>query len=105
MTSQEWSECTDLSRMEELVLFRASKRKLQLFAVACCRRAWNALTDPTHRDLVDATERFADGSLSAEALKKVRDVVHCPDQTGWDLRRYLTMAVLHLNDGESAGFA
>jgi hypothetical protein len=43
---------------------KPSERKLRLFAVACCRRAWDRL-DADGRAVVEASERLADGAASA----------------------------------------
>lgn len=66
----EWLACTDPWEMLEFLERRASDRKLRLFAVACCRRAWPLSSDPRHREAVEADERAADGSLSEAEFAK-----------------------------------
>ena len=39
MTEQDWQCCTDPTPLLVFLRGRASKRKLRLFAVACCRQA------------------------------------------------------------------
>jgi hypothetical protein len=65
---REWLECTDPVPMLQLLRGRAGDRKLLLFACACCRRAWNQLTDLRSRRAVEAAERYADGEVSAQEL-------------------------------------
>lgn len=67
MTEQEWLACTDPQPMLEF-LSKASDRKLRLFAVACCRRIWDRITDQHSRDAVDAAEEYADQRLSPLGL-------------------------------------
>ncbi len=45
-----------------------SRRKLRLFAVACCRRVLTLLRDPRSRNAVEASAYYADGLLSEESL-------------------------------------
>jgi hypothetical protein len=69
MTEQEWLECTDPQKMLALVQGKASDRKLRLFACACCRRIWEALS-PDGRRVVNIAAKYADGLLTAEDLDK-----------------------------------
>jgi hypothetical protein len=46
-----------------------SERKLKLFACACCRRVWRALTDARSRGAVEATERWLEGGASDAVLE------------------------------------
>jgi hypothetical protein len=39
------------------------------FSVACCRRVWPLITDPRSRAVVEATEAYLAGQLTAEAAQ------------------------------------
>src|SRR4051812_27648773 len=69
MTEAEWNACTDPRPMLEFVRGEASDRKLRLFAVACCRKAWDLLTDPRSRYAVEVAEAFADGKVFRTKLR------------------------------------
>ncbi|MFO0879467.1 MAG: hypothetical protein U0840_19135 [Gemmataceae bacterium] len=51
---------------------RVSKRKLRLFACACCRRIWNVIPDARYRAAVETSERFADGLCDRSELQLAR---------------------------------
>lgn len=68
MTEAEWLSCTDPEPMLEFVRGKVSERKLRLFAVACCRRVGNLLTDGYSRKALRTVERYADAAVSAEKL-------------------------------------
>jgi hypothetical protein len=60
-------------------LTKAGKRKVRLFAVACCRQIWGMVPEEA-RDLVEAAERYADGLTdkagllaAAARLERARD--------------------------------
>jgi hypothetical protein len=69
MTDAEWLACGEPMQMLRLLHGRASERKLRLFVVACCRGIWEGLRDVRSRTAVEVAERFADGLVSAEALR------------------------------------
>jgi len=68
MTEREW--LGQLSLMPKLQYLKgsASDRKLRLFACACCRRAWDRLSDQRSRSAVEAAEQFADGAIDSNNL-------------------------------------
>jgi hypothetical protein len=51
---------------------KTGRRKLRLFACACCRRGWNLFHGyPDYAALVDAAEQFADAELPNAALQRL----------------------------------
>jgi hypothetical protein len=69
MTEVEWLACNDPDRMLEFLKDRARKRKLQLFACACCRRAWHLLPDGRTRQALETAERFTEGLATKDELE------------------------------------
>jgi len=45
MTKSKWSTCKDSTPLLVFLRDTASERKLRLFAVACCRRIWDRISD------------------------------------------------------------
>ena len=82
MTEAEWLACADPQQLVKFLLqdgfyggsarlaaeARVGKRKLRLFACACCRRIWHLLPDQQAREVVQVAERYADGLATREEL-------------------------------------
>jgi hypothetical protein len=72
MSEGEWWWCQQPQMM--LLFLRnnceLSRRKARLFAVACCRRVWHLLVHECSREAVTTGERFADGLVSPEELRR-----------------------------------
>jgi len=60
MTEDEWLASSYPIRMLEFLRSTASKRKLQLFVCAACRRFWPKLKATGLRNAVEISERYAD---------------------------------------------
>jgi hypothetical protein len=82
MTEQEWlgqvpTDFPDiaLNAMLDEIAYRASSRKLRLFACACCRRVWHFLGENSRRPVFVA-ERFADGKATVKELSAARDLAY-----------------------------
>lgn len=58
---------------------RAGRRKLRLFACACCRCLWSLFKNEPHCvEVIEATERFADGELSAIVVQRLDESLQIP---------------------------
>jgi hypothetical protein len=78
VTEHEWLACTDPAVMahflcDKLRLSRrpAGRRRLRLYACACCRRVWDRLSDDRSRAAVEVAERYADGAALKSELDRV----------------------------------
>src|SRR4051812_12029890 len=72
MKQRYWLACTTPAPMLKFLRNprHGSNRKLRLFSVACCRRAWELLTDEWSRRAVEVAERYADGLATEEETGK-----------------------------------
>ncbi len=73
----EWQTCTSPQRMIEHLraanrvhLSKPGRRKLLLFAIACCRRGWAKLKHDPTRPALEAAERFADGEIAKSTFER-----------------------------------
>jgi hypothetical protein len=89
MTEPEWLECPSPAQMLEFLRHEAycrrrpqpSRRKLRLFACACCRRAWPSLGDDGRR-AVEVAERYADRRATRAELALALAAVKAGARTG-----------------------
>ena len=79
MTEQEWLRCEDprllyaQARRAVTPISRSGRRRLRLFACACCRQVWYLLHEEG-RAAVEAAEGHADGQVTPADLSKARDL-------------------------------
>src|SRR6516225_1887206 len=69
MTEAEWLQSSEpKSMLHRRVVKEVSRRKLCLFACACCRVIWHLLDKDSQR-VVEVAEHVADGIASPEELR------------------------------------
>jgi hypothetical protein len=78
MTEAEWLACPSSRDAFEFLKGKVSDRKLRLIAVACCRATWSLLNDVSRR-AVEVAEQYADGCVSRDVLRAVRDEFRATD--------------------------
>jgi biotin carboxyl carrier protein len=78
MTEAEWLACADPSPMLNFVQDKASKRKLLLFACACCRLIQARCPKDQNQQRIETLQRFADGLAAMEEIEAATFRVRSP---------------------------
>src|SRR5262249_43822178 len=68
MTESEWFECSTPAALLDLLNDRASKRKLRLFACACCQRIRHLFANDRLDRLLELSEQYAEGLIDRTTL-------------------------------------
>jgi hypothetical protein len=84
--------------MLELLADCATPRQLRLFAVACCRRAWDHL-DPESHQAVNLAECYADGAASDVEVEAMATKLH------FGASCYMTAACHAINSSFDHGYS
>jgi hypothetical protein len=115
MTEAAWAACADPASMLRFLGKQASDRKLRLFCVACCRRAWHLIRTQELKDGIETLERVADGQAADRERIRVRKValavaqqnMYSPHESvAWELWRASMKTIVGQQDpGESAAAA
>lgn len=71
MTEQEWLAATNPHPMLWFIRRTVSERKFRLFAVACCRRAWELMPSDDCREAIITAELTADGECDASVMYRL----------------------------------
>jgi hypothetical protein len=86
MVEDEWLSGQDMLRMLDQANESASRRKLRLFACACCRRFCHLLPTDAARVALETSEEIADGRAKFAAMagaKRAVPVLSPWDAAGW----------------------
>ncbi len=78
MTEADWLSADDPFPLISFAAPRMTERQRRLFAAACCRRIWHLLTDDRLRELVELSERCAEGRVSRAELQAAADALPRP---------------------------
>src|SRR6202042_3792878 len=68
MTEAQWRCCNSPEEILNFLTDKASPRKLRLYAIGCCRRIWQELSDDRCRYAVEVAQNFVDGRASEADL-------------------------------------
>src|SRR5262249_18195998 len=68
VTEAEWLVCNDPNLMLASFPSKTSRRKMRLFACACCRRIWHLLIDDRSRIAVEKSELYTDQLINTNEL-------------------------------------
>jgi hypothetical protein len=101
ITSLQWlchlkqSPLAGATRRKRLVIYR---RKLRLFACACCRHYWDLVQSDDSRAAVTIAERFADGLARKKELKAACVQAPLPDNSSGRGYSRSDMAMMAMHD-------
>jgi hypothetical protein len=77
MTEEDWLTCPDPEPMLRLLMqYKASSRKLRLFAIACARRVWAPSATDRELEVLDLALLMADGRAPDQDLWMTRSRVY-----------------------------
>ncbi len=84
VTEAEWLACTDPTPMLEFLRGKATRRKLRLFAVACCRHLWRFFTDDRSRKAIEVNEEYLAGLATEAEVARAEAAVREAMRKKWD---------------------
>lgn len=103
MNAKQWLACKVPGEMLAVLRDKVSDRKLQLFAVACCRAAWELFDGPS-RTAIETAENYADDRVDEAARSAARSVIGIHKAAAWACvqrgRNMATAAELSLREIE-----
>ncbi|MDB5384924.1 MAG: hypothetical protein JWM11_570 [Planctomycetaceae bacterium] len=82
MTQLEWLTSESPYDMLRHLDGKIKDEAFMKFSVKCCRRIWPILTDPRSRAVVEATEAYLSGNLSAADAAKINWDWNVADEAG-----------------------
>jgi hypothetical protein len=68
VSDSQWGALNDPEQLVDVLGKQADKRKLRLFAVACCRRAWKWFEHDDSQRAIELAEAYADRSIPRKEL-------------------------------------
>ncbi len=83
MTEEQWETSTAISDLLDAVEPMASRRKLRLFLVGCCRLIWDHIHPEHGHPLVLAAEQLADATLTEEERQRLDRQWPKPGEFRW----------------------
>lgn len=79
-TQSTYALLRDLQQHRGAARTAGGRRRLRLFACACCRQFWHLYADADSRRAVEVAERFADGRASRGELEAARRAAEAAEQ-------------------------
>lgn len=83
MTESQWLASTQRTPMLAFLRAKTSKRKMRLFAAACCRRILPLQIDENNGLAIAIAERYADGRCSDEELAAAHKAARFRSKLAW----------------------